>query len=674
MSSHQTESEASGPRPLPTPYDPTITTNAVMRRSLPRPPAISNVEPLPPSRSGRALPPVPVTSATPPRQYDGDSANGAAIGNVKVSYTSTTLETFPQRIDRSQEPRSSLLVAQRSPGQDVVANRQGPLFDGETRSRHMSVNSPSPQVWAYERGDRGIDTESESGYPARDGRGTPTQSSWLQARREDPRTHMQESGIAYVPDHQFTYSYNDENSRGVRDKLSHVASASSTPWDHTTSSSRETPSEGLGTGWSDLVLFPDARPHRTTSTRSSLRPSIASASRPSTELSPSWAEQPQAPSAWVERKLQIHQSHRADMYDDESMLVPESQYDEEEDWDEEEEVEVDESRFFNRALLSEMALQVKDKVNKSRHTKAGIAWVGSFTGKDIVVSTIPSFGPCGSADLAQTSIQALLPAYTREATGDRRYALFSAHSLQNQLWFVEVDWDIKPLRDSAEDVFRFMGEMEGMGDALTGELPKGVLTMATRCYSPSCTEDRRCYSPRCPYRTNPDTFLGRRIPAPTPTTTRSSGGRWLDNVDPLVLHELSESQKRRQTVIHQAIQSETQYEGDLAAIERYYIEGLRNAAPQVITPAHRREEFIQQVFSNTHVIREATRRLIENFAIRQREQPIILTVGDIFLEAAADFHDIYPEYTGNLPHAELVLSQELAENPELRLFVEVSFN
>jgi hypothetical protein len=49
-----------------------------------------------------------------------------------------------------------------------------------------------------------------------------------------------------------------------------------------------------------------------------------------------------------------------------------------------------------------------------------------------------------------------------------------AQSLQNQLWFVEVDWDIKPLRDSSEDVFRFMSEMEGMGEGLTSELPSGL--------------------------------------------------------------------------------------------------------------------------------------------------------------------------------------------------------
>jgi hypothetical protein len=104
------------------------------------------------------------------------------------------------------------------------------------------------------------------------------------------------------------------------------------------------------------------------------------------ELSPSWNDQSQPPSAWVERKLQIHQSHRPELYDDESVFRPESQYEDEEEWDEEEDVEVDESRFFNRALLSEMAVQVKDKVVMGRHTKAGIAWVGSFTGKDVVVS------------------------------------------------------------------------------------------------------------------------------------------------------------------------------------------------------------------------------------------------------------------------------------------------
>lgn len=57
---------------------------------------------------------------------------------------------------------------------------------------------------------------------------------------------------------------------------------------------------------------------------------------------------------------------------------------------------MDESRFFNCALMSEMAVQLKDRVAKGRHTKAGIAWVGSFTGRDVVVSKAftPERPPC----------------------------------------------------------------------------------------------------------------------------------------------------------------------------------------------------------------------------------------------------------------------------------------
>jgi hypothetical protein len=45
-----------------------------------------------------------------------------------------------------------------------------------------------------------------------------------------------------------------------------------------------------------------------------------------------------------------------------------------------------------------------------------------------------------------------------------------AHSLQNQLFFVEVDWDVKPLQDTVGDVFQFMNELDGMAGT-TYELP-----------------------------------------------------------------------------------------------------------------------------------------------------------------------------------------------------------
>lgn len=404
-------------------------------------------------------------------------------------------------------------------------------------------------------------------------------------------------------------------------------------------------------------------PHRQNSSTSSLYPRSIThhTGRASFDLSPSWAHQAQTPSHWVERKLQIHQSHRhpslADSFEHEQGP---SEW-EEDEWEEEEdeEIDVDEGQFFQPAFLSEMALQLRDKVERRRHIKAGIAWVGSFTGKDIV-----------------TTIHNLLPPHTREKPNDRRFALLLAQSLQNQLWFVEVDWDIKPLRDSSDDVFRFMGEMEGMAsgaDALTTELPKGLMTMATRCYSPSCTGDKRCYSPRCPYKTSPDTFLPTKesiTPLPTPVSIRHDD--WKENIDPLMLRDLSPRAITRQDVIRQALSSELAYEADLSIMEDLFTTHLRLADPPIIPDPIHREEFIHEVFHNALELREASKRLIEEFTIRQREQPIIQFVGDLFLQAATEFRNIYPEYTGSLPQAEVALSKELEENTEFRLYTEVS--
>jgi hypothetical protein len=86
---------------------------------------------------------------------------------------------------------------------------------------------------------------------------------------------------------------------------------------------------------------------------------------------------------WAARKLQIHQGGEdSDEY--------------EEEWEE----EADEIRFFQPAFLSESAVQLRDRVERRRHLKAGIAWVGSCTGRDIVVS--------GTSDLADIDYSALL--------------------------------------------------------------------------------------------------------------------------------------------------------------------------------------------------------------------------------------------------------------------------
>lgn len=143
-------------------------------------------------------------------------------------------------------------------------------------------------------------------------------------------------------------------------------------------------------------MFPDSHervPQRRRSQTSSIRSSIASSERPrSLALSVSWSQQQQQPSNWVQTKLQIHQSHVEDeLYDEENGYRRASNYEEDilDGYDDEEEgdaEEVNEIRFFQPAFLSEAALQLRDRVERRRQMKAGIAWIGSFTGRDIVVS------------------------------------------------------------------------------------------------------------------------------------------------------------------------------------------------------------------------------------------------------------------------------------------------
>ncbi len=63
------------------------------------------------------------------------------------------------------------------------------------------------------------------------------------------------------------------------------------------------------------------------------------------------------------------------------------QYDTADDDYWEDEDEDDETRFINFAMLSHMAVQLRDRVPRGTHVKGSIPYSRAFTGKDIVVST-----------------------------------------------------------------------------------------------------------------------------------------------------------------------------------------------------------------------------------------------------------------------------------------------
>ena len=81
------------------------------------------------------------------------------------------------------------------------------------------------------------------------------------------------------------------------------------------------------------------------------------------------------------------------------------------------------------------------------------------------------------------------------------------------------------------------------------------------------------------------------------------------------------------------------------------------------------------MFGNILELRAANTSLLEFFTERQREQGgIISTIGDVYLTAAAEFRNLYPDYIGRLPRAEERLREELANNSNFRFFVDVSLS
>lgn len=100
----------------------------------------------------------------------------------------------------------------------------------------------------------------------------------------------------------------------------------------------------------------------------------------------------------------------------------------------------------------------------------------------------------------QSQIQRELAINHNVSTNDRRAALQVARGLQSQLFFYEVEWGSRVLQDGVEDVYMFLDDQEGGSDATPEreELPTGVVTMLTRCYSPSCGDGGPCYAYVCP--------------------------------------------------------------------------------------------------------------------------------------------------------------------------------
>lgn len=362
------------------------------------------------------------------------------------------------------------------------------------------------------------------------------------------------------------------------------------------------------------------------------------------------------------------------------------------------------------ALLSRVADAFRHRVILGEKTKDGLSYKDAFLG-------------CDAVDAIAYIIR----------TTDRNLALLLGRALDAQKYLHDVTYDHR-LRDSANEVYQFrenlaagFSETEGPngngnlsnsaslrererkrpsraptvdsvdstslfditlnGTSLQdpglqveeeeGDLPNGVFTLLTECYSPTCTRDRLCYSIACPRRLEQQARLNMR-PTPGLKRAESRGSLsdladghqenklWINSVSQAVADSVDESEKKRQEVICEAIYTERDFVKDLEYLRDFWMKPLRTSN---CIPEARRDKFIRTVFSNVLDVHNVNASLADALTHRQQNQAVVHEVGDIFLQFVPHFEP-FIKYGSLQLYAKFEFEREKSTNPSFARFVE----
>ncbi|CAG8555821.1 16865_t:CDS:2 [Acaulospora colombiana] len=290
------------------------------------------------------------------------------------------------------------------------------------------------------------------------------------------------------------------------------------------------------------------------------------------------------------------------------------------------------------ALLSLVAEAFRARVTRSNRMKDDLEYKDSFDGREAV-------------DKIAFIIK----------TTDRNLALLLGRALDSQKFFHDVTYDHR-LRDSPNELYQFQkmpsllsysdnynNEGESVDEFLEEpDLPHGVFTLLTDCYSPTCSRDNLCYSIACPRRLEQDQKL------------------WIHTVPPEVAESVSETEKKRQEAINEVIYTEQDFVQDLEYLRDCWMTPLLS---QNIIPEFRREAFVNRVFGNIMEIHGVNSKLAYALQERQNSYAIVEQIGDIFLEYVPMFSP-FIEYGAHQLWGKYEFEKEKNSNQAFSKFVD----
>ena len=208
------------------------------------------------------------------------------------------------------------------------------------------------------------------------------------------------------------------------------------------------------------------------------------------------------------------------------------------------------------------------------------------------------------------------------------------------------------------------------------DLPVGVFTLLTDCYSPTCSRDSLCYSINCPRRLEqmkrlnmkPQPGLTRKLSSESLHEVKETGTLWIHSVSQEVLDSVDDTEKKRQEAINEVIYTERDFVRDLEYLRDSWVKPLRT---QEVIPSDRRNEFVQQVFWNVHDVLTVNHPLAERLTKRQKQQPVVKAIGDLFLERVPQFEP-FVQYGSHQLFGKYEFEKEKGANPAFQRFVDVS--
>ncbi|CAG8631992.1 15715_t:CDS:2 [Gigaspora margarita] len=282
----------------------------------------------------------------------------------------------------------------------------------------------------------------------------------------------------------------------------------------------------------------------------------------------------------------------------------------------------------NPALLSKVSESFRTRITLSNRMKNNLEYKDCFDGREAV-------------DKIAFIIK----------TTDRNLALLLGRALDFQKFFHDVTYEHR-LRDSQNEFYQFkkmpsiLSSTDNYEDPEENDLPTGVFTLLTDCYSP--------------------TYLSRSASRGSINDRRKDQPLWALTVPPEIANSVSEAEKKRQEAINELIYTEKDFVSDIMYLRECWMLPLLS---QNIIPELRREKFVDDVFYNIMEIYHINSKLGDALQKRQNSYAIVGQIGDIFLEYVPKFSP-YIEYGAHQLWGKYYFENEKNDNPAFAKFVE----